>query len=193
MSIILHGVKPAQAVPRIIAVQQLPTYPVSPPPGAEALGLITWDQPEMIKYTLGTEIKAYVEMKNPSAETLLYAVSYYFLDPKGVIADEGFVKFLTDSLDFTCFYLPPQAPEPAFFEIGYSASEVDYAFGLRLLLCEMTDDSAKVIQECSRVQVLMASESTWNKYHGGFDISSIMGLMMVVMMMGMIMPMMKQE
>jgi hypothetical protein len=191
MSIILHGVKPAQAVPKVIAIQQLPTYPIPPPAGGEALGLITWDQPEMIKYTLGTEVKAYVEMKNPSTETLLYAVSYYFLDPKGVIADEGFVKFLTDSLEFTCFYLSPQAPEPAFFEVGFSASEVDYAFGLRLLLCEMTDDTVRVIQECSRVQVLMASESTWNKYQGGIDISSMIGMMVVVMMMGMMMKVIK--
>jgi hypothetical protein len=181
MNIVLHGVRPVQAVPKVIAIQQLPTYPVAPPPGAEALGLITWDQPEMIKYTPGTEVKAYVEMRNPSTETRLYAVSYYFLDPKGVIAEEGFVTFLTDTLNFTCFYLPPQAPEPAFFEISFSASEVDYSFGLRLLLCEMIDDSAKVIQECSRVQVLMASESTWNKYQAPSWMTGLMAAMALVM------------
>jgi len=181
MRIVLHGVKPAQAVPKAIAVQQLPTYPVTPPPGAEALGLITWDQPEMIRYTPGTEVKAYVEMRNPSAETLLYAVSYYFLTPAGVVADEGFVRFLTDSLEFTCFYLPPQAPEPAFFEISFSASEEDYSFGLRLLLCEMTDDTANVIQECSRVQVLLASETTWNKYQTPSWTTGLMAVMALAM------------
>lgn len=184
MNIVLHGVKPAQAAPKLITVQQLPTYPVAPPPGAEALGLIAWDQPEMIKYIPGTEVKAYVEMGNPSAETLLYVVSYYFLDPNGVVVDEGFIKFLTDSLEFTAFYLPPQAPEPAFFEISFSASEADYAFGLRLLLCEMTDSSARVIQECSRVQVLMASESTWNKYQTP---SLMMGSVTALMALGMLM------
>jgi hypothetical protein len=135
----------------------------------------------MIRYTPGTEVKAYVEMRNPSTETKLYAVSYYFLDSKGVIADEGFVKFLTDSLEFTAFYLPPQAPEPAFFEISFSASEADYVFGLRLLLCETTDDSARAIQECSRVQVLMASESTWNKYQTPSWMTGLMAAMALVM------------
>jgi len=160
--IILHGVEPAQA--RIVRGLQLPTYPITPPAGGEALGLITWDLPEMIKYTPGTQVNAYVEMRNPSTETNLYVVSYYFLNPSGVVADEGFVKFTTDSLEFTAFYLPPQSPQPAFFNIGFSAPDVDYAFGLRLLLCEMTDSTARVIQECSRVQVLLASEATWNRY-----------------------------
>lgn len=164
MRVVLYGVSPSQVVPGVVAVQQLPTYPVAPTPGAEALGLISWDQPKMIRYTPSTEVKAYVEVKNPSVDTLLYAVSYFFLSPDGVIVDEGFVTFLTDSLEFTCFYLPPQAPEPAFFEVRFSASEADYTFGLRMLLCEMTDSSARVIQETSRVQVLMASESTWSKY-----------------------------
>jgi len=182
MSIVLHGVKPEQAkVVKAIDVQQLPTYPVAPPAGGEALGLITWDQPEMIKYTPGTEVKAHVEMRNPSTETRLYAVSYYFLDSKGVIADEGFVKFLADSIDFTAFYLPPQSPEPAFFDISFSASQADYAFGLRLLLCEMTDSSAKVIQECSRVQVLLASEATWNKYQTPSWMTGMMAAMALVM------------
>ncbi len=182
MNIVLHGVKPEQTrVVKTIDVQQLPTYPVAPPAGGEALGLITWDQPEMIKYTPGAEVKAYVEMRNPTTETRLYVVSHYFLDPKGVVADEGFVKFLTDSLEFTCFYLPPQAPEPAFFEISFSASEADYAFGLRLLLCEMTDSSAKVIQECSRVQVLLASEATWNKYQTPSWMTGMIAAMALVM------------
>jgi len=181
----LYGITPAQAVPGIVAIQQLPTYPVPPPVGGEALGLLSWDQPEMVLYTPGTEISAYVEMSNPTAENKLYAVSYYFLDPQGVVASEGYVKFLTDSLEFTCFYLPPQAPEPAFFEIGFSASEVDYVFGLRLLLAELVNDTANIVQECSRVQVLLASQSTWDKYKTPSSMSDLVGAMMVVMMMGM--------
>lgn len=186
MGIPITGVNPEQVVlPKFIAVLQLPTYPVSPPVGGEALGLITWDQPEMVLYVPPTELKAYVEMSNPTAEDQLYAVSYYFLDPDGVIAEEGFVTFKTDSMDFTCFYLPPQSPQPAFFEIGFSVSDVDYCFGLRLLLCEMTDSTARVIQECSRVQIMLASEATWNKYQAP-SWTSMIGMVMPVMLLGML-------
>ena len=174
-----------------IMPMQLPVYPVYPEPGAEALGVITWDQPEMIKYVPETELTAYVEMINPSAERRLYAVSYYFIDLNGTIVDEGFVTFMAGDVEFTAFYLPPQAEDPAFFEIAFSASQADYAFGLRLLLCEMTDDSARVIQETSRVQVLMASEETYNKYQGTDIIPMTIGLLALVMLGTMVVSMAK--
>jgi len=182
------GNKPGRTltVQTVILPQQLPVYPIAPPPGAEALGLISWDLLEVIRYIPGTDVAAYVEMLNPSAEMNLYVVSYYFLDLSGVIVDEGFVTFMADSEEFIAFYLPPQGVEPAFFEITFSATEADYSFGLRLLLCEMMNGSAKVIQETSRVQVLMASESTYNKYQpsGIIDINSLVGMVLVIGMMG---------
>lgn len=145
---------------------QIPTYPVSPPTGGEALGRLSWDQPEMVKYVLNTPITAYVEMYNPTAETKLYCIAYYFLSPTGTLVEEGILTFQADSAQFQAFYLPPRAPEPAFTTATFSASEYDYTFGLRMLLLELTDSVARVIQECSRVQVMLASEETYKKHYG---------------------------
>jgi len=185
----ISGNKPNRT---IVLPQQLPVYPVTPAPGAETLGLISWDLPEMIKYVPLSEVAAYVEMLNPSLETNLYVVSYYFLDLSGLIVDEGFVTFFADSEEFNAFYLPPQGEEPSFFEIIFSASEEDYSFGLRLLLCEMLNGSAKVIQETSRVQVLMASEATYNKYQAPSMMPAIAGILAMGLLIAMVIPMTKQ-
>jgi len=149
----------------VFTALQIPTYPVSPPSGAENLGKISWDQPEMIKYTAGTEVSAYVEMINPSAEDRLYCISYYFLAPDGIIAEEGMMDFVVDSQSFQAFYLPAQGTKPAFTTVKFSASALDYTFGLRMLLLELTDSTARVIQETSRVQVMLASASTYQKHY----------------------------
>jgi hypothetical protein len=184
MKATIEGVAPEKTRQvRFVEVSQLPTYPVAPPPGAEALGLIAWDLPQVVRYTPGTEMRANVEVSNPSAEERLYVVSYYFLNPQGVVAQEGFITFMTDSLEFTAFYLPPQSPKPAFFQVTFSINDLDYAFGLRLLLCEMTDSSARVIQETSRVQVLLASEATYNRLQTPSAlIAGIAGLMVAGML-----------
>lgn len=164
------------ALPRAVTKQvvltalQIPTYPVSPPPDAEILGKISWDQPEMIKYVADTEVSAYVEMINPSDEPRLYCISYYFLSPDGIIAEEGLMDFVADSQAFQAFYLPARGVEPAFTSVQFSVSEYDYTFGLRMLLLELTDSIAKVIQETSRVQVMLASEETYRKHYApGFE------------------------
>jgi len=151
----------------VLTALQIPTYPISPPADAENLGKISWDQPEMIKYDPpGPEVSAYVEMINPSAEDRLYCISYYFLAPDGIIAEEGMMDFVIDSQPFQAFYLPAQGVKPAFTTVKFSSSKSDYTFGLRLLLLELTDSTAKVIQETSRVQVMLASEETYNKHYG---------------------------
>ncbi len=150
----------------VLTALQIPTYPLPPPAGAENLGKISWDQPEMIKYVLGTEVSAYVEMINPSAEQRLYCISYYFLSPDGIIAKEGMMEFVIDTQAFQAFYLPAQGTMPAFTTVQFSVSEYDYTFGLRMLLLELTDTVAHVIQETSRVQVMLASEETYNKHYG---------------------------
>jgi len=186
MQAIIRGISPSQAkVVRFIDVLQLPTYPIPPPAGSEALGLITWDLPEIVRYTVDTELTGNVEVSNPSAEEKLYVVSYYFLDPNGVVAGEGFIEFVTDDLRFTAFYLPPQAPA-AFFSVSFSSNELDYAFGLRMLLCEMEDSTAKVIQETSRVQILMASESTYNKYQAPSVMTNAVMAALMVSMLGIV-------
>jgi len=126
----------------------------------------------MIKYTLDTEVSAYVEMINPSTEQRLYCMSYYFLSPEGIVAEEGFMEFVADSQGFTAFYLPAQGLEPAFTTVEFSVSELDYTFGLRMLLLELLNGEARVIQETSRVQVMLASEETYNEHYGiglGFE------------------------
>ncbi len=159
-------------LPRLVTRQtmltalQIPTYPVPPPEGAENLGKISWDQPEMIKYTAGAEVSAYVEMINPSAEQRLYCISYYFLTSDGIIAEEGMMDFMVDSQTFQAFYLPAQGVKPAFTTVKFSASALDYTFGLRLLLLQLQDSTARVIQETSRVQVMLASEETYRKHYG---------------------------
>ncbi len=154
----------------MLSALQIPTYPVSPPPGAENLGKISWDQPVMIKYELGTQVSAYVEMINPSDEQRLYCISYYFLSPEGIVAGEGIMDFVADSQAFQAFYLPAHGLEPAFTTVQFSVSEYDYTFGLRMLLLELTDSEARVIQETSRVQVMLASEETYRKHYGfGFE------------------------
>jgi len=150
----------------ILTALQIPTYPVSPPVGAVNLGKISWDQPEMIKYVIGMEVSAYVEMINPSAEQRLYCIGYYFLTPDGIIAEEGMMDFMADSQKFQAFYLPAQGIEPAFTTVKFSASALDYTFGLRMLLLELTDSTANVIQETSRVQVMLASEETYRGHYG---------------------------
>lgn len=151
----------------VLTTLQIPTYPVSPPSsGAENLGKISWDQPEMIKYTAGVEVSAYVEMINPSAEQRLYCISYYFLTPDGIIAEEGMMDFMADSQKFQAFYLPAQGTKPAFTTVKFSASALDYTFGLRMLLLQLQDSTARVIQETSRVQVMLASEETYRKHYG---------------------------
>jgi len=155
----------------VLTALQIPTYPVSPPAGAENLGKISWDLPEMIKYVPGAEVSAYVEMINPSPEDRLYCISYYFITPDGIVAEEGMMDFMADSQKFQAFYLPAQGTKPAFTTVKFSASEYDYTFGLRMLLLELTDSTARVIQETSRVQVMLASEATYNKHYrkGGFE------------------------
>jgi len=181
MKTIISGILPSQArVVKFIDVLQLPTYPIAPPAGSEALGLISWDLPSMVRYVPDTVLTANVEVSNPSTEQRLYVVSYYFLTPQGVVADEGFITFVADSLEFTAFYLPPQSPKPAFFPVSFSYGELDYTFGLRMLLCEMLDSTARVIQETSRVQVLLASESTYNKYQlPNVMLTTMLGVMVV--------------
>jgi len=154
----------------LLAALQIPTYPIPPPPEAENLGKITWDQPEMIKYELGTEVSAYIEVINPSDEQRLYCIGYYFLSPEGIVAQEGIIDFMADSQSFQAFYLPANGEEPAFTTVEFSVSEYDYTFGLRMLLLELTDSEARVIQESSRVQVMLASEETYRKHYGaGFE------------------------
>lgn len=170
-TIILPQLVTRQAV---LTTLQIPTYPVSPPVGAENLGRISWDQPEMVKYVPGTEVSAYVEMINPSAEQRLYCIGYYFLAPDGIIAEEGMMSFMADTQSFQAFYLPAQGTQPAFTTVKFSASECDYTFGLRMLLLELTDSTANVVQETSRVQVMLASEETYNKHYGA-GIPSIEG------------------
>lgn len=150
----------------VLTALQIPTYPISPPPGAENLGRISWDLSEMIKYVPPTEVSAYVEMINPSAEQRLYCISYYFLSPDGIVAKEGILDFIADAQAFQAFYLPAQGVEPAFTTVQFSVSECDYTFGLRMLLLELTDSVAKVVQEASRVQVMLASEETYKKHYG---------------------------
>jgi len=151
----------------VLTSLQIPTYPVSPPSGAENLGKISWDLPEMVKYEPpGPEVSAYVEMINPSLEDRLYCISYYFLAPDGIIAEEGMMDFVIDTQPFQAFYLPKQGTKPAFTTVKFSSSQSDYTFGLRMLLLELTDSTAKVIQETSRVQVMLASEATYNKHYG---------------------------
>jgi hypothetical protein len=158
---------PAVTRQTVLTALQIPTYPVSPPAGAENLGKISWDQPEMIKYDPpGAEVSAYVEMLNPSTEDRLYCISYYFLSPDGIIAEEGLMDFVIDTQPFQAFYLPAQGTKPAFTTVKFSASQCDYTFGLRLLLLKLTDSTATVIQETSRVQVMLASEATYNKHYG---------------------------
>lgn len=156
------------AAPRRVTLTalQIPTYPIPPPSGAENLGRISWDLPEMIKYVAGAEVSAYVEMINPSDEQRLYCISYYFLSPDGIVAEEGILDFVADTQAFQAFYLPAQGVEPAFTTVQFSASECDYIFGLRMLLLELTDSEARVIQETSRVQVMLASEETYKKHYG---------------------------
>ncbi|GAH81436.1 unnamed protein product, partial [marine sediment metagenome] len=157
---------PAAPTRVVLTALQIPTYPISPPPGAENLGKISWDQPEMIRYVAGTEISAYVEMINPSDEQRLYCISYYFLSPDGIVAEEGLLDFVADTQAFQAFYLPAQGVEPAFTSVQFSVSECDFTFGLRMLLLELTDSVAEVIQETSRVQVMLASEETYKKHYG---------------------------
>ena len=163
----------AITLPQVVDMQpmltalQIPTYPVPPPVGAENLGKVSWDQPEMIKYDPpGAEVSAYVEMINPSSEQRLYCISYYFLSPDGIIAEEGLLNFVVDTQTFQAFYLPAQGTKPAFTTVEFSTTRSDYTFGLRLLLLELTDSTARVIQETSRVQVMLASEATYNKHYG---------------------------
>jgi len=158
-SVVSHGVA--------LTSLQIPTYPVSPPPGAENLGKISWDLPEMVKYEPpGPEVSAYVEMINPSDEDRLYCISYYFLAPDGIIAEEGMMDFVIDNQPFQAFYLPKQGTLPAFTTVVFSSSRSDYTFGLRMLLLELTDSTAKVIQETSRVQVMLASGATYRDHYG---------------------------
>lgn len=145
---------------------QIPTYPIPPPAGAENLGKISWDLPEMIKYVVGDEVNAYVEMINPSDIQRLYCISYYFLSSDGLVAEEGLMNFVADSQSFQAFYLPARGLEPAFTTIQFSVSDYDFTFGLRMLLLQMTNSEARVIQETSRVQVMLASEDTYRKHYG---------------------------
>lgn len=160
----------------ILTVLQIPTYPVPPPAGTENLGKISWDQPEMIKYVPGTKVSAYVEVINPSAEQRLYCISYYFLSPDGIVAEEDMISFMADSQSFQAFYLPAQGVQPAFTTVKFSASECNYTFGLRMLLLELVDTTANVVQETSRVQVMLASEETYQKHYGA-GIPSIEGFL----------------
>jgi len=163
---------PVIALPRVVAKRpvftslQIPTYPVPPPAGAENLGKISWDLPEMVKYTPDAEVSAYVEMINPSDEQRLYCISYYFLSPDGIVASEDILSFMADSQQFQAFYLPAQGVEPAFTTVSFSVSEYDYTFGLRMLLLELVDGTGKVIQETSRVEVMLASEETYREHYG---------------------------
>lgn len=151
---------------RPIVGLQIPTYPIEPPSEAEKLGKIVWDLPEMIKYVPNTNVKAYVEMSNPTPEIRLYAIMYYFLDPEGQLVEEDLLTFMADSTQFQAFYLPPQSPEPAFTTVEFSSSACDCVFGLRMLLLRLTDSIAEVIQETSRVQIMLASEETWREHYG---------------------------
>jgi len=157
---------PAVTRQAALTALQIPTYPVPPPAGAENLGKISWDLPEMIKYTPDTDVNAYVEMINPSDEQRLYCVSYYFLTPDGIVASEDILSFMADSQQFQAFYLPAQGVEPAFTTVSFSVSEYDYTFGLRMLLLELEDSTGKVVQETSRVQVMLASEETYREHYG---------------------------
>lgn len=150
----------------VLTALQIPTYPVPPPAGAENLGKISWDLPEMIKYTPDADVNAYVEMINPSDEQRLYCISYYFLSPEGILASEDILSFMADSQQFQAFYLPAQGVEPAFTTVSFSVSEYDYTFGLRMLLLELEDSTGKVVQETSRVQVMLASEETYREHYG---------------------------
>ncbi len=150
----------------IVVGLQIPTYPIEPPSEAEKLGKIVWDLPEMIKYVPNTNVGAYVEMSNPTLETRLYCIMYYFLDAEGQLIEEDLLTFMAGTQQFQAFYLPPQSPEPAFTTVEFSASAYDHVFGLRMLLLRLTDSIAEVIQETSRVQIMLASEETYNEHYG---------------------------
>jgi hypothetical protein len=164
------------------SVLQLPTYPIAPPPTSEALGIISWDLPPIIRYIPNTEVETVVEMYNPTAETKLYAISYYFLSSEGIILDEGLLTFAAGSQEFHAFYLAPQTAKPADTVVRFSCPQTDSVFGLRLLLLEMLDGNAQVIQETSRVEVLLASEETHNQIESGEAFQGLMVLMMLAMM-----------
>ena len=79
--------------------------------------------------------------------------------------------------------MPPiaEAAEPAHFSLEFSSDENDRIFGLRMLLCEMVGDSAVVIRETSRVETLLASESTYNKFQQSSLINATVGMAMVAL------------
>ena len=163
------------AEPKFLMVRQLPTRPIPPPPvDAQALGLITWDLPKVIDYTPLSTVTANLEMLNPSSEDRLYCIAYYFIDKTGLVADEGIVVFAADSFEFKAFYLPAGGVEPAFTIITFSAPDRDYIFGLRMLLLEMTDSVAVVIEEVSRLEVLLASVQAQNWQLVGSMISIVL-------------------
>jgi hypothetical protein len=161
---------------------QLPTYPIAPPPVSEALGIISWDLPRIIRYIPNTEVETVVEAYNPTTEQGLYAISYYFLNSEGIVLDEGLLTFVADSQEFHAFYLAPQTPVPAHTLVKFSSPQADSLFGLRLLLLVMLDGTAQVIQETSRVEVLLASEETYSQIESGELFQGLLMLLMLTMM-----------
>jgi len=148
---------------KYLAVQQLPTIPIPPAPIATSFGTISWDLPKSLKYTPLAVIDASLQMVNPTSEQRLYSIGYYYLDPNGVVVDDGIVVFKADSFEFKAFYLPAGGANPAFTVVSFSAPDTGYTFGLRMLLLEMTDSVAVVIKETSRLEVLLTSGTeNWN-------------------------------
>jgi len=148
------------AIPQAVHLipEQLPIAPITPPlPGAEALGTLSWDLPGTIVYTPYEEVIAVIEILNPTSEDKLYGMSYYFLNSQNAIVAEDYIYFLSDSTEFSAFLLPAHGETPMVSTLSFKAPTAGYTFGLRMLLLEMVDSSAVVIQETNRLEVSLVS------------------------------------
>lgn len=171
---------------KFVIPEQLPIAPIPPPePGAEALGTMTWDLPGTIVYTPGQEITAIIECLNPTSEDKLYAIGYYFLNPQKAIVATDYLSFLADSFQFVAFLLPAYGEIPMTSTLSFSCPEAGYTFGLRMLLVELVDKQAVVIQETNRLEVLLASSynGTNGFLSGVFEVLALTMLMIPMTML----------
>jgi len=140
-------------------------------------GKISWDLPSSMDYTPGTEITAKCDVVNTSAETRIYALIFFVLREDRAVIGEWLLEFN----GYHAFELPPNYAWE--FSLTFALPEENRYVGLALWTCKTVGHELELDKEVDRVECFLGRRP--------FDWTAMIGMIMPIMMLGMLMPLLK--
>jgi len=142
-----------------------------------AEGKISWDLPGSMAYAPNTQVTARCDVVNTSATTRIYALIFFVLREDRAVLGEWLLEFN----GYHAFELPPNYVWE--FSLTFALPEDRRYVGLALWVCKVVGGKLELDKEVDRVECFLGTRP--------FNWTAMIGMIMPIMMLGMVMPMVK--